>query len=413
MMKVAFLHYSAPPVVGGVENVMANQAECLANFGYEVEILCGRGSRWHPQIEVKAFPLLDSRNSQILELKKSLDRGQIPPAFEQTVEEIFGWLEKKLADKRLLIAHNVASQHKNLALTVALYRLVESRPENLSVILWHHDFAWTASQYTGELYSSYPWDICKRAWDSVTHVVVSEARKQEMVKLTGIDEEMVKVIPAGINQKTLLGLSDEFYQMLTHHHLISAEPLILMPIRVTRRKNLEMALHITAHIKSKFPGVKTVVTGPTGAHNPANEQYLRELLELRNLLDLDNQVIFLAEFYPNGIPEEWIGSFYRLADVLLLTSKEEGFGIPVVEAGLSRLLIFLSDIAPLRALAEGYATLFSLKDSPQDVATKIVERLKADPYYSLRAKVKREYTWEAIYTHQIAPLIREVLQKNG
>ncbi|MCX7975777.1 MAG: hypothetical protein N2646_01780, partial [Bellilinea sp.] len=65
------------------------------------------------------------------------------------------------------------------------------------------------------------------------------------------------------------------------------------------------------------------------------------------------------------------------------------------------------------ALAEGYATLFSLKDPPQDVATKIVERLKADPYYSLRAKVKREYTWEAIYTHKIAPLIREVLQKNG
>ncbi len=412
-MKVAFLHYSAPPVVGGVENVMASQAECLANFGYDVEILCGRGSRWHPQIEVTAFSLLDSRDPKILELKKLLDRGQIPPAFEQTVDEIFGWLEKELADKRLLIAHNVASQHKNLALTTALYRLVESRPEKLAVVLWHHDFAWTASQYTGELYSSYPWDICKKAWDGVTHVVVSEARKQEMVKLTGIDEGMVRVIPAGINQKTLSGLSDEFYQVLTRHHLLSAEPMILMPIRVTRRKNLELALRITAYLKTEFPAVKTVITGPTGAHNPANEQYLRELLELRRLLDLDNQVIFLAEFYPNGIPEEWIGSFYRLADVLLLTSKEEGFGIPILEAGLSRLPIFCSDIAPLRALAENYATLFSLKDSPQDIAAKMIEKLKSDPYYSFRAKVKREYTWEAIYTHKIAPLIKDVLQKNG
>ncbi len=96
-----------------------------------------------------------------------------------------------------------------------------------------------------------------------------------------------------------------------------------------------------------------------------------------------------------------------------MTSKEEGFGIPILEAGLSRLPIFCSDIAPLRALAENYATLFSLKDSPQDIAAKMIEKLKSDPYYSFRAKVKREYTWEAIYTHKIAPLIKDVLQKNG
>ncbi len=409
-MKVAFLHYSAPPVVGGVENVMASQAECLSNFGYEVEILCGRGEQWHPHIDVKTFPLLDSRNPQILELKRTLDGGQIPSLFEEVVDQIFIWLEKALADTRLLIAHNVASQHKNLALTAALYRLVLSRKEKFSVILWHHDFAWTASQYTGELYSAYPWNLCKTAWEGVTHVVVSEARKQEMVRLTGIVQEKVYVIPAGINQKNLIGLTDDLYQFVNQYHFLSAEPFVLMPIRVTRRKNLEMALRIIAHLKHKFPRVKLVVTGPIGAHNPTNEQYLRELIELRRILDLENQAFFLAEYFPKGISEEWIGSFYRMADVLLLTSKEEGFGIPVLEAGLSRLLMFCSDIAPLRALADGYANLFSLKDSPEVVAEKIIEKITNDPLYSFRAKVKKEFTWEAIYTHKIAPLIRDVLE---
>ena len=128
-MKVAFLHYSAPPVVGGVENVMASQAECLNNFGYDVEIICGRGSQWHPRIEVINYPLLDSRNPQILELKKSLDRGEVREDFDQTVDQIFNWLKDALTDTRLLIAHNVASQHKNLALTAALKRLVSSRQE--------------------------------------------------------------------------------------------------------------------------------------------------------------------------------------------------------------------------------------------------------------------------------------------
>lgn len=412
-MKVAFLHYSAPPIIGGVENVMASQAECLSNFGYDVEILCGRGNSWHPHIKVKANPLLDSRDPQILELKKHLDQGQVPLNFEDIAGQIFNWLVEVLADARLLIAHNVASQHKNLALTAALYRLISSRPEKLAVILWHHDFAWTASQYNGELYSAYPWNLCKIAWEGVTHVVVSEARKQEMVHLTGIEQDKVKVIPGGINQKNLIGLTDDLYQFVSQHHFLSAEPFVLMPIRVTRRKNLEMGLHIIASLKHHFPGVKLVVTGPTGAHNPTNEQYLKELIELRRLLDLENQVFFLAEFFPNGISEEWIGSFYRMADVLLLTSKEEGFGIPVLEAGLSRLLIFCSDIAPLRALADGYANLFSLKDSPEIVAKRIGESLNKDPAYSFRSKVKKEFTWEAIYTRKIAPLIRDVLQNQG
>ena len=412
-MKVAFLHYSAPPVVGGVENVMASQAECLNNFGFDVEIICGRGKQWHPDIKVKNYPLIDSRNPQVLDLKKSLDQGIVSQDFDRTVDQIFKWLKDALAGTRLLIAHNVASQHKNLALTAALNRLVTSQQEKIATILWHHDFAWTASQYSAELYPSYPWILGKIAWEGVTHVAVSEARKLEMVQLTGIEADKVRVIPAGINQKSLTGLSNEFYQFATQHHFLSADPLILMPIRVTRRKNLEMALHITAHLKNRLPAVKLVVTGPTGAHNPTNEQYLKELVELRRKLDLENQVIFLAEDFPEGISEEWIGSFYRMADVLLLTSKEEGFGIPILEAGLSRLIIFCSDIPPLRALTNGSATLFSLKDSPEIVAEQVIERLTNDPIYSFRARVKREYTWEAIYKNKIAPLIRDVLQKDG
>ncbi len=101
-----------------------------------------------------------------------------------------------------------------------------------------------------------------------------------------------------------------------------------------------------------------------------------------------------------------------MADVLLLTSKEEGFGIPILEAGLSRLLIFCSDIAPLRALTDGHAHLFSLHDSPEIVAEKIAEKLNNDLLYAFRAKVRKEFTWEAVYTLKIAPLISEIFQQN-
>ena len=53
----------------------------------------------------------------------------------------------------ILIAHNIGSLHKNLALTAALYD-IHKESNNPKVILWHHDLAWTATQYKNEVYDS-------------------------------------------------------------------------------------------------------------------------------------------------------------------------------------------------------------------------------------------------------------------
>ena len=38
-MRIALVHYTKPPVVGGVERVIADQAAALAGLGHEVEIV--------------------------------------------------------------------------------------------------------------------------------------------------------------------------------------------------------------------------------------------------------------------------------------------------------------------------------------------------------------------------------------
>src|SRR4051812_44967124 len=43
-MRIALLHYSAAPVIGGVERVIAEHAELLAAGGHEVTIFCGEGA---------------------------------------------------------------------------------------------------------------------------------------------------------------------------------------------------------------------------------------------------------------------------------------------------------------------------------------------------------------------------------
>ncbi|MCZ7554033.1 MAG: hypothetical protein B6D39_05305 [Anaerolineae bacterium UTCFX2] len=414
-MHIAILHYAAPPVVGGVESVIRHHARLMTSAGHQVRILAGRGEAVIPKVEFVHVPLFDSRHSEILQIKAELDRGHLPVSFDHMVEKIETLLRSHLHGIDLLIAHNVASLNKNLPLTVALMNFAnaEARPP---VVLWHHDLAWTTPRYQSELYNRYPWTALSTAWPGVrSQIVVSEQRRQELAKLMDIPPEKILVIPNGIDIPEFLKLPPKTCAILEKLNLLEAAPLLLMPVRLTRRKNIELALQSIACLRKRMPAAQLLITGPIGPHNPANLRYFSELLELRNSLELfraDRQpaVHFLAELSQEFLPDEVIADFYHLADGLLLTSLEEGFGIPVLEAGLSGLPIFCTDIPALRELARDDADYFSPGDSPETIALMIHQRLKYNQVYSLRKRVRQFYDWEVIYRQQIEPMCLQAVQ---
>jgi hypothetical protein len=51
-MKIDLIHYSSPPVVGGVESVLAYHARLMAGAGHSVRIITGRGEIFDPGIPV-------------------------------------------------------------------------------------------------------------------------------------------------------------------------------------------------------------------------------------------------------------------------------------------------------------------------------------------------------------------------
>ncbi len=411
-MNVVLLHYASPPVVGGVETVLARQAELLVRAGHHVIVLTGRGAAWDARIHVQVLPELDSRHPQVLSLKQHLDRGVIPPEFGGMVDMLYAELCAILTNADWLIAHNVASLHKNLALTAALRRFVDT-PGRTRTILWHHDFAWTGRRYENDLHPGYPWDLLRTAWPGVRQVTISAARQTEMSALFNLPLAQISVVSNGVDLETFLALRPETRTLCERLDLVSAEPLFLTPVRLTRRKNLEFGLRIMAELVRSMPAACWVVTGPIGAHNPDNLAYYRSLRDLRQELGLQKSVVFLAELQPEGLSDAQIADLYRVADALLITSQEEGFGLPMIEAGLARLVIFTSDLAPLRALGGEWASYFKLDEPPAEVAARITARLTADDAYRLRAHIRANFTWDAIYTRQIAPLFNELPEKEG
>jgi glycosyltransferase involved in cell wall biosynthesis len=399
--KIALLHYSAPPVVGGVESVLGQQARLMADAGHQVRVIAGRGEQTDLRIPFIPLPLADSRHPDVLSIKTELDAGHVPPAFEGLVHSLTADLNESLKDVDILIAHNVCSLSKNLALTAAVRNL----SKDLHAILWHHDLAWTTPRYRDELHDGYPWDLLRQAWPGVKQVTVSEARQQELADLFQISMDEIVVVPNGVDVPAFHKLEQQTRDYIRQLDLLHASPLLLLPVRITPRKNIELALHVCANLVKDFPDIKLIVTGPLGPHNPANLNYFEKLTALRTELNLQNVVHFLAELSDEYIPDAVITDFYHLADALFMPSREEGFGIPILEAGLAGMPIFCADIPSLRSLASSNATYFSPDADPVELANRLVNHLAFDTVFRMRVRVRRGFSWEWIYAREIAPLL--------
>lgn len=410
-MRITLLHYAAPPVVGGVENVLAAQANVLADHDHQVRVLAARGAAWRDDIPVQILPLADSTHPLVLQVKESLDAGTVPASFGALQAQLEEELRAALAGCDVLIAHNVASLVKNLALTAALHALTQ-RPGAPALILWHHDLAWTTPRYRAELHDGEPWSLLRQDWPWAAQVVVSQLRRSELAGLLGVPPERIAVVPNGVEIGAFFKLEPATVALVERHRLLDSGPLLLLSVRLTPRKNIELALRTLARLRTVLPGARLLVTGPLGPHNPANAAYLARLRTLRAELGLEESAIFLAEEIAGFVPDAVVADLYRLADALFFPSREEGFGIPMLEAALCRLPIFCSDIAPLRELGGDDVAYFSPDAEPDDVANLIAARLQASPEarFLIRA---RTFTWQRIYADFLAPLLEGALRESA
>ena len=402
---VALLHYTAPPVVGGVEQVLGQHARLLADAGHAVRVVAGRGGPPDPPATWVRMPRADTRHPEVAVVQAELAEGHVSAGFEALAGALADDLAAALAGVDVVIAHNVGSLSRNLALTAALHEAA-GRPGAPRLVLWHHDLAWLLPAYRRSLHDGWPWDLLRRPWPGATQVTISEARRVQLARLLGIPIETIRVVPNGIDLTALLGLAPATLALVRSAGLLGFDPLILLPARVTPRKNLELALRVVAALRAGGrPRAGLVVTGPVDPHDPTAGAYFETLIRLRHDLGLDGAALFLAETLEPPPATVIVHDLYRLADLLLLPSHDEGFGIPILEAAAHRMPIVCSDLPVLRDLAGDAAVYVAPDADPAAVAALAMARLDDDPLVAFARRVRAEFSWEAIYRHGIAPLV--------
>jgi glycosyltransferase involved in cell wall biosynthesis len=407
--RIALLHYTTPPVVGGVETVLARHAHQLAREGFHVHVLTGRGGSLGAGVRVHRLALLDSRHPRVLGVTRELEAGKVTPAFAALAGRIRTGLERVLAGIDVCVAHNALTLHKNLALSSALHQIA-ARENSPRIVAWCHDLAWTNPQYRPHLHPGAPWNVIRTPVRGATYVAVSQTRQRELSAALGLPRTEVKVIPNGIDPAAFLRLTRVGRWLADTLRLWDQQIVLLLPARITRRKHIEFALSVVAEMVRRELTVRLLVTGPLGAHNPRNEAYLEELRALRRRLELDDHVVFCAELRdPRGriltLSDRAMTDLYLLADALLLPSRDEGFGLPLLEAGLSRLPAFTSDLATFRAIGNDAIHTFDPSGSPARAAARIIHALMEENGYRLRRRVLASYRWDVIMREHIVPLL--------
>ncbi|MCB0212906.1 MAG: glycosyltransferase family 4 protein [Anaerolineae bacterium] len=415
-MHIGIVHYAAPPVVGGVELTIFHHARILTQLGHKVTVVAGRGDAVQPGVVYKDEPLAGSRGEAVSRVTSALAAGEVPADFDALVQQTKTALLDHLGDCDVVIGHNFFTLHKNQLLTTAVYELTQQQ-QGPPWVAWHHDFAWLRPQYESELYPHAPWTLLKEPWPGICHVTVSEAQKVDLARLYDIPLEQITVVSPGVDPIEFLRCNDKVAQLIQDWALFEADCVFLLPARITRRKNIELGLKWLAEVRALSGwDARLVITGPPGPHNPTNAAYLNDLLALRNELNVENAVHFVYQAKgPDQqllLDDAELATLYQVADAMFFPSRQEGFGIPILEAGLVRLPIFATDLPPFRESAADKAMLFPLDTPPSQVAAAIYSALQNDRAFQLRRRMITQFTWLGIVKNTILPLLEQVASGN-
>jgi glycosyltransferase involved in cell wall biosynthesis len=142
----------------------------------------------------------------------------------------------------------------------------------------------------------------------------------------------------------------------------------------------------------------------------ASMAYFQSLRELRRRLNVESDARFVFESGPNFdwpcfIDESLVAELFRISDVLLMPSHREGFGLPLLEAGLIGIPVVCTNVPAAQEIGGEDVLRFDANDSPESIADLIQAWAQHSPVHRLRRRIKQDYSWSAIFKREIAPML--------
>jgi len=184
---------------------------------------------------------------------------------------------------------------------------------------------------------------------------------------TDADPGRIEVVPPGVDH-TLFSPGDP-RTARGHLGLPTDRPVLLFVGRIQPLKGVDVAVRALAAVRD--PATELVVVGgPSGADGPAEVARLHRLAE-------ELGVAARVRWVP-PVRHERLADWYRAADVCLVPSRTESFGLVALEAAACGTPVVAADVGGLRTLVDHGRTGFLVEGRDPDDYAALVQRLLDD-----------------------------------
>lgn len=225
--------------------------------------------------------------------------------------------------------------------------------------------------------------------DAVLASCAVEAMQLEA--LYGADPDRLEIVPLGV--ETAFFSPGDRTQARRAAGLPRDVPLLACIGRIQPLKGFDVAVRALGLLDGRVPNAHLVIIGgPSGPEGEAEEDRLRTLVQA---FGLKGRVHLLP---PQ--PHELLSTFYRAADVVLVPSRSESFGLVALEAGACGTPVVASAVGGLTTLVDDGVTGFLVDNRDAAAFADAAATILGDPVLAATmgdaaARRAARYTWPA------------------
>ena len=326
MNRVLILSWEYPPLIeGGLARHVRKLSEALVDRGVEVHVLTRGGEESPPDEMANGVHV-----HRVREPNRPRDLGEFVTWIERMNADMLA-VGVELGDRwdfDLVHGHDwlVAAACDHLArrfgspLVTTIHATEHGRHQG-----------WVDKHPQSYIHGVERW-ITNRS-DRV--ITCSSYMREQVADIFAVDEERIVVIPNGIDPEDLPAAGEEELARLRGEFASPDERLVLLIGRLVYEKGFQIALEAMPALIERVPGTRFLVAG-SGTHE-------EELRQQATDLGLMEHGTFLG-----WIGDDVLHQLYRIADVCVVPSIYEPFGLVALEAMASGCPCIVADTGGLR-----------------------------------------------------------------
>jgi 1,2-diacylglycerol 3-alpha-glucosyltransferase len=361
-----------PPAIGGVEEHVYQISLELLKRGHNVTVITSN------EVDGKIYPLQ-------MEVMQGIHVYRLPLFMPKLLREL--WfipdIRRVFRRPRGDVVH--AHGYRCLSSCIAVY-LAHSK--HIPTVLTPHGIYPPRSFINALLKSIFDRTLGRLLLSFSDRIIALSEHNVRLILQIGASTKNIVIVPNGVN-------IDEYVKLQRNKknldELGSDGPVLLYIGRIDWNKRLEKVVESMPLILKEFPSAKFVIVGPDYA------KYTNQLLDLARKLKVEHSLVITGK-----VPRKKLLEFYSMANVFLLPSSYEGFGLSMLEAISGKIPVIASPSGgPGDILTHGVDALLLEELTPEEIFKSVYAVLTDQELRETLVKnafevVKKKYTWKSV-----------------